>query len=139
MLHNEFSVHLITFTEEILNGKLHFLCSEGSKMMKWHSLKGNLKNKGKLSLIIYRRKLLSIEKDMLLQSIEEVCNGLTSFSRCIIYKKIAKLIYSLTLWKILLSLAPKQFFEWFIHMKQVREYQADFSFTQMKNVLMALI
>ena len=23
---------LITFTEEILNGKLHFLCSEASKM-----------------------------------------------------------------------------------------------------------
>ena len=27
MLQNHFSVDLLTFTEQILNGKLHFLCS----------------------------------------------------------------------------------------------------------------
>ena len=29
----QFPVDLVTFTEEILNGKLHFLCSAGKKVV----------------------------------------------------------------------------------------------------------
>ena len=32
----QFPADLVTFTEEILNGKLHFLCSEMKRCKKWH-------------------------------------------------------------------------------------------------------
>ena len=32
---NEFSADLVTFTDEILHGKLHFLCNGSNKENKW--------------------------------------------------------------------------------------------------------
>ena len=37
----QFPADLVTFTEEILNGKLHFLCSENSKGLQDATLKGH--------------------------------------------------------------------------------------------------
>ena len=49
-----FPADLVTFTEEILNGKLHFLCSVNSENLK----KRNVWNQG-LILVTYLRKNLN--------------------------------------------------------------------------------
>ena len=48
----QFPADLVTFTEEILNGKLHFLCSEICE-----SILSRLKNHIKFEMVISGRKL----------------------------------------------------------------------------------
>ena len=59
------TVDLVTFTEEILNGKLHFLCSANLKSLpsqSWYSKLGILKKISKNEILHYLFKLMLAKK-----------------------------------------------------------------------------